>query len=66
MHDRDRRSDEVRVADAVEQAQHTAPEPADALDRPAETPIEVPPADWHEQHRDVGGADEDDRDEYRQ
>ena len=59
--------DEVPVADAVEQHRDAA-EPADleSLD-PAERvpvddgepPLESDAADWQEQHRDAGGADED-------
>jgi len=60
--------DEVPVADAVEQHRDAA-EPADleSLDPDervpvddGETPLEANESDWQEQHRDAGGADEDD------
>jgi hypothetical protein len=70
MQDRDPMSDEIPVADAVEQAQRAGPEPVDAVEVPGETPVEAPTADWHEQRQEVVGADDweerDDRDEYRQ
>jgi hypothetical protein len=63
MQDRDRISDEVPVADAVEQAQETAdvpPAPGPNSDSP---PVEANVSDWQEQHQEVVG---DDRDEYRE
>jgi hypothetical protein len=60
MDDRNRFSDETPIADAVEQEQETAPEPAAAdLDIP---PVETDPSDWQEQHQEIA---DDDRDEYR-
>lgn len=64
MQDRDPMSDEIPLADAVEQAQETAAEPLDQVNLPDEAPMEVPTPDWREQCRDVVGAD--DRDEYGQ
>lgn len=59
----DRFSDETPIADAVEQEQEATPKPTAAdLDIP---PVETDPSDWQEQHQEVGGADDDDRDEYR-
>lgn len=66
MQDRDRMSDEIPVADAVEQEQETAPEPVEPVDLPVEAPMEAATSDWHEQRQEVVGADEDDRDEYRE
>jgi hypothetical protein len=66
MSDRDRMSDEIPVADAVEQEQETAPEPLDPADLSVEAPMEAATPDWHEQRQEVVGADEDDRDEYRE
>ncbi|MBO0863709.1 MAG: hypothetical protein J2P16_01380 [Mycobacterium sp.] len=66
MQDRDRMSDEIPVADAVEQEQETAPEPLDPVDLPVEAPMEAATPDWHEQWQDVVGDDEDGRDEYRE
>ncbi|GFG72942.1 hypothetical protein [Mycobacterium botniense] len=60
MHNRDQRSDEIPIADAVEQHQETAPVP-DAPDTP-DPPTEADPRDWHEQLLEFG---DDDRDEYR-
>lgn len=54
MSDRDRMSDEIPVADAVEE------------DLSVEAPMEAATPDWHEQRQEVVGADEDDRDEYRE
>jgi hypothetical protein len=62
MHDRDSYSDETPIADAVEQEQEATPEPT-ASDR-ATPPVEADASDWHEQHQEIVGAD-DDRDEYR-
>ena len=60
--------DEVPVADAVEQHRDAAEsadlESLDPAERvpvdDGETPLESDAADWQEQHRDAGGADEDD------
>jgi hypothetical protein len=62
MHDRDRFSDETPIADAVEQAQETTPQPT-AADREI-PPVEADASDWREQHQEIVGAD-DDREEYR-
>ncbi|BCO37364.1 hypothetical protein BMW24_013485 [Mycobacterium heckeshornense] len=59
MPDRDR-CDEIPVADAVEQNQDTAPQPA-AVD-PADAPMEANPPDWQEQLQEVPEDDE----EYRE
>ena len=57
-------SDETPVADAVEQEQETAPEPANPAhaDVPVEAPMEANALDWQEQLQEVV---DDDRDEYR-
>jgi hypothetical protein len=64
MQDHHRMSDEIPVADAVEQSQETAPEPLDGVDRPTEAPMEAATPDWQEQSQEVVG--EDDRDMYRE
>jgi hypothetical protein len=58
-------SDETPVADAVEQDQETAQEPASVehADVPLEAPMEANAPDWQEQLQEVV---EDDRDEYRE
>ncbi|BBZ10207.1 hypothetical protein [Mycobacterium branderi] len=62
MDNRDPLSDEVPVADAVEQEQETTPEPeVPEVEIP---PIETNASDWQEQRQEV--ADEDDRDFYRE
>ncbi|HZU46980.1 MAG TPA: hypothetical protein VFA16_06980 [Mycobacterium sp.] len=57
-------SDETPIADAVEQEQETAPEPASVehADVPVEVPMEANAPDWQDQLHEVV---EDDRDEYR-
>ncbi|OBI49843.1 hypothetical protein A5707_15855 [Mycobacterium kyorinense] len=62
MDDRDDRSDEVPVADAVEQDQETTSLPS-GFDGEI-PPVEANTSDWHEQHQEIVG-DEDDREEYR-
>lgn len=62
MCDRDNLSDEIPVADAVEQEQETAPEPTALAS--ADVPMEANTSDWQEQLQEVVG--EDDRDEYRE
>ncbi len=62
MPDRHDISDEVPVADAVEQNQEFAPQPA-PVPEPTGVPIEANATDWQEQLQEVAG--EDDRDEYR-
>lgn len=66
MQDRDYMSDEIPVADAVEQAQETADMPAQADFEPGSQtpPVEANSSDWHEQRQEI--VDEDDRDEYRE
>lgn len=55
-------SDEIPVADAVEQDQETASEPTAAeRDIP---PVEANTSDWQEQQQEIVASD--DRDEYRQ
>ena len=67
MQDREYTSDEIPVADAVEQAQETADLPTQPYQPDSETPpVEANSSDWHEQRQEVVGADEDDRDEYRE
>ncbi|MGH3531616.1 MAG: hypothetical protein ACRDUT_16890 [Mycobacterium sp.] len=68
MHDRDNISDEIPIADAVEQEQETTPVSAspEEADPPVEPPMEADPPDWHEQWQEVGDTDADDRDEYRE
>lgn len=61
MQDRNSFSDETPVADAIEQDQDTALEPV-VSDREA-PPVEADASDWHEQHQEIVGADND-RDEY--
>lgn len=62
MDDRDNLSDEIPVADAVEQNQETTVEPGTPeRDMP---PPETDASDWQEQRQEIVGAD-DDRDEYR-
>jgi hypothetical protein len=63
MHNRDRFSDETPIADAVEQEQETAPEPTDAQQEMP--PVETDASDWQEQHQEIVGAADDDREEYR-
>lgn len=63
MDDRNRFSDETPLADAVEQEQETLAEPT-AADREA-PPVEADASDWQEQHQEIVGADDDDREEYR-
>lgn len=65
MHERDNISDEIPVADAVEQERETTPsEPsADPVDLPVEPPMEASAPDWREQRQEVA---DDDRDEYRE
>ena len=68
MQDRDRMSDEIPVADAIEQAQETTSTPTMPGFEPG---FEVPPVeantpDWQEQRQEIVGDDEDDRDEYRE
>lgn len=63
MHNHDNISDEIPIADAVEQEQETAFESAAPIrDIP---PAEADAFDWQEQLHEVGGAD-DDREEYRE
>ncbi len=62
MQNRDDVSDEVPIADAVEQDQESVPEPRQIPD-PTDIPIEANAPDWQEQLQEVVG--EDDRDEYR-
>jgi hypothetical protein len=64
MHDRDNMSDEIPVADALEQDRETAPVPA-ALDD-GDLPMEANTPDWREQRQEIVGIDDDDRDEYRE
>lgn len=64
MDDRDDRSDEVPVADAVEQDQETTSVPT-VLEGEI-PPVEANTSDWQEQHQDIVGGDDDDREEYRQ
>ncbi|MEZ0362178.1 hypothetical protein ACAG26_00530 [Mycobacterium sp. pUA109] len=54
--------DEIPVADAVEQDQQTAPEPASPT-RP-DPPMEADAPDWQEQLHEVVGVDDDGRDDY--
>jgi hypothetical protein len=61
MQDRDDLPDDIPVADAVEQEQPIAPEPA--APEQTDAPIEADPSDWQEQLQEVGADDE--RDEYR-
>jgi hypothetical protein len=65
MQDRDNISDEIPIADAVEQEQETTPvEPSvDPVDLPVEPPMEANTGDWCEQRQEVA---DDDRDEYRE
>ncbi len=60
--DRHDLSDEVPIADAVEQQQDFVPQPR-SVPEPSEVPIEASPPDWQEQLQEVAG--EDDHDEYR-
>ena len=62
MYDRDNLSDEIPVADAVEQEQETTAEPT--TPEPADVPMEANTPDWQEQLREVVG--EDDWDDYRE
>ena len=64
MQDRDDLPDDVPIADAVEQNQDAAPEPAtfDAVDE-VEVPIDANPSDWQEQLQEVDV--DDDLDDYR-
>jgi hypothetical protein len=62
MHFSDRFSDEIPIADAVEQEQDTTLEPTDAEQEMP--PVETDASDWQEQHQEIVGAD-DDREEYR-
>lgn len=62
MDDRNKLSDEIPVADAVEQDQETAFEPT-APDREMPPP-EADASDWQEQQQEIVGSD--DRDEYRE
>jgi hypothetical protein len=64
MH-RDNISDEIPIADAVEQEQETTPAgpSADPVDLPSEPPMEADAPDWREQRQEVA---DDDRDEYRE
>jgi hypothetical protein len=62
MYERDNLSDEIPVADAVEQEQETAPEPTAPVS--ADVPMEADTSDWQEQLQEVVG--EEDRDEYRE
>jgi hypothetical protein len=66
MHDRDNISDEIPIADAVEQEQETTPVEAsvDQANLPVEPPMEANTPDWHEQWQEVGDIDADD--EYRE
>lgn len=64
MDNRDPLSDEVPVADAVEQEQETSPVP-EVPDRDI-PPVEANASDWQEQRQEIVGADEDDRDLYRE
>lgn len=58
-------SDEVPVADAVEQAQETAARPTPPP-RPEAPPVEADASDWHEQRQEIVGAYDDEyRDEDR-
>ncbi|MGH3971128.1 MAG: hypothetical protein ACRDTV_24220 [Mycobacterium sp.] len=66
MHEPENISDEIPLADAVEQEQETAAEPRDPVDLPVEAPMEAATPDWHEQRQEVVGDDEDERDEYRE
>lgn len=61
--DRNPIGDDVPAADAVEQRQETAPEPA-APD-PSQPPMEAAAADWQEQRQEAAEAD-DDREVYPQ
>jgi hypothetical protein len=64
MQDRDHVSDEIPVADAVEQAQETTSTPTmPGFEVP---PVEANTPDWQEQRQEIVGDDEDDRDEYRE
>lgn len=60
-HDRDDRSEEVPVADAVEQGQESGPEPYVLPDQ-TDVPMEANAPDWQEQLQEVA---DDDREEYR-
>jgi hypothetical protein len=51
MHGRDNMSDEISVADAVEQDQETAPEPTPP--REDNPPMEANTPDWQEQLQEV-------------
>ncbi|MBV9321069.1 MAG: hypothetical protein JOZ23_19655 [Mycobacterium sp.] len=62
MYDRDNLSDEIPVADAVEQEQETTAEPT--APEPADVPMEANTSDWQEQLQEVVG--EDDWDDYRE
>ena len=62
MDDRNNLSDEVPVADAVEQDQETTFEPT-GPDREI-PPVEADASDWQEQQQEVVASD--DRDEYRE
>ncbi|MCV7257951.1 hypothetical protein [Mycobacterium shimoidei] len=64
MADPDKLSDEIPVADAVEQDQETSLEPP-APERDVPPPAEADAFDWHEQRQEIVGAD-DDRDDYRE
>ena len=61
MHDRDDFSDDVPVADAVEQGQETTPEPSAPAQ--ADLPLEANSSDWQDQLQEIGG--DDGREEYR-
>jgi hypothetical protein len=57
-------SDEIPVADALEQEQETAPMPSSY--EQADPPMEADPSDWREQLEEVVTIDDDDREEYPQ
>jgi hypothetical protein len=63
MDDRDSFSDEIPVADAIEQEREATFEPT-ASDREI-PPVDADAYDWQEQCQEIVGAD-DDRDEYRE
>jgi hypothetical protein len=65
MPQRDIRSDEVPVADAVEQHQDTAapvPDEEVSVGPPRDVPLEAAGQDWQEQQEDVVDVEEDEYD----
>jgi hypothetical protein len=61
----DARSDEVPVADAVEQHQDTTgpvPDEEVSVEAPSDVPLETTDQDWQEQQADVADAEEDEYD----